>query len=171
MLYPLEPTADATSLVQPKTYYDLTPRSKEKDLSITDEFRNGQTQNGFANYTDPPSSQQSNLSFTTDSNQYTRYLLASSDFPLTVPPRFVDRNPSIHATYPEPFKESHRTRSYPCLECDKLFKRKGDMERHARGHRAPTHFCKFISCKFHTKGFSRKDKLANHMKVHTRHDS
>ena len=171
MLYPLEPITDVTSPVQPGTYYDMTPRLKEKDQRMADEFMNTPAQNGFANYTDLRSSQQSNLSFTTDSTQYTNYLLASSNFPLTVPPRFVGLHPSFHATYPEHPTDSQRTKFYPCLRCDKTFKRKGDMERHARGHGPPTHFCEFPSCKFHTKGFSRKDKLADHMKVHTRHDS
>ncbi|MCJ1352295.1 MAG: hypothetical protein MMC33_002279 [Icmadophila ericetorum] len=95
---------------------------------------------------------------------------ASSDsFPTALPPpasspptlRFSVTSSSLLPT-------PRRTLRPICPRCPKTFKRKSDMERHARVHELPTHFCGIVRCKYNTRGFYRKDKLTDHMKIHGR---
>lgn len=51
-----------------------------------------------------------------------------------------------------------------CTICETSFARKGDLDRHSKKHRAPAFFCPFYDCRFNTRGFCRRDKLASHMR-------
>lgn len=51
---------------------------------------------------------------------------------------------------------------YPCLTCERPFKRKSDMFRHSRIHLKVKPFSCFI-CE---KGFTRRDTLTRHQKQH-----
>ena len=56
------------------------------------------------------------------------------------------------------------TQLHSCAMCGRLFKRKGDMERHARSHSGPRNWkCQTAGC---NKEFYRKDKLVDHSKIH-----
>ena len=50
--------------------------------------------------------------------------------------------------------------------CGKAFDRKGDMKRHAQSHEPPRFRCVQEDCKYHAKGFTRKDKWTEHLKKH-----
>jgi hypothetical protein len=51
-----------------------------------------------------------------------------------------------------------------CTICNTSFARKGDLDRHSKKHEAPAFFCPFFDCRFNTRGFCRRDKLASHMR-------
>ena len=54
------------------------------------------------------------------------------------------------------------SKRHPCrVGCKISFKRRTDMERHAKSHEAPS-----LSCDRCSRGFYRSDKLKEHMKVH-----
>ena len=80
---------------------------------------------------------------------------------------------SVSATHSESFHNPAGTtltneKPHACrFGCGKSFRRKGDMERHAGVHSAPTLWCQVADC---NSAFYRKDKLDEHVsKKHRRH--
>ena len=59
-------------------------------------------------------------------------------------------------------------RGYKCLlvTCTKIYKNKGDMERHLLTHGPPLFWCPVLGCKFNEKGFHRKDHHIKHLRTH-----
>ena len=71
--------------------------------------------------------------------------------------------------HPEPIYDHTESsvagaKPHSCPSCGKSFARKGDMERHARVHRAPHLRCDVEGCK--SRGFYRTDKYKEHLKKH-----
>lgn len=61
--------------------------------------------------------------------------------------------------------QPYESRNHVCPHCDKRFQYRKDLARHLPKHdpNRRRYYCRFLGCKFHTKGFGRQDHLDRHL--------